>query len=670
MFSQTLKDLGLSEKVLKVICHLYDELKNKDSSSETIWQKISKVLLELKENQKLPFDVHLFLYKAIYPEWNKLPCPAWFPDPSFVLTTNLAKLMDLKKCRDYVELHDWSKNNRSQYWGTMVDILGVQFDVPYKKILDLSDGVENPNWFPGAKLNIANSCFLAQKLGIAIIQQNESGERLSISYQELDKISNQVANALTTELNLKKEDCIAIIMPMTWESVAIYLGILKAGMVCVSIAESFSADEIELRLKITKTKAIFTQDAIIRDHKTLKLYDKIINIENAPVTILISGNSTRNCDVSWKEFIQDQSTAFEAVSCLPSDPINILFSSGTTGDPKAIPWTQTTPIKCASDAFCHHNLQNNDIICWYSSLGWMMGPWLVFAALLNKATIALYTGTPNDKEFGSFIEKNKISILGVVPTLVKHWRETQCMEELDWTNIKVITSTGECSNVEDMLYLMWLCGYRPIIEYCGGTEIGGAYITATVIQPSAPAMFTTPAMGLDFVILDKHNNQGEVALIPPSIGLSTSLVNAGKDHHEIYYADMPETLRRHGDEIVHYQNGYYRMLGRADDTMNLSGIKVSSAEIERVLHEHPSVYESAAIAVPPREGGPLRLVIYVVLKTETDPIQLKLELQTLIKKKLNPLFKISDVCIVPTLTRTASNKVMRRVLRREYQNKD
>ena len=270
-------------------------------------------------------------------------------------------------------------------------------------------------------------------------------------------------------------------------------------------------------------------------------------------------------------------------------------------------------------------------------------------------------------------------MLGLVPSIVSAWRNSGCMEDLDWSSIKVFSSSGECSNIEDMFYLSWLAGHRPIIEYCGGTEIGGAYITGSVIQPSVPAACSTPTLGLDFLIIDeagKPIDNGEVALIPPSIGLSNELIN--KNHHEIYYTNMPkspagQTLRRHGDQIQRLDSNYHRILGRIDDTMNLGGIKVSSAEIERTVNNVPGVSETAAIATTPMGGGPSQLVIYAVTfyatKYTTDPNeldQLKTRMQKEIREHLNPLFKIHDLVVVDSLPRTASNKVMRRVLRDKY----
>ena len=313
-------------------------------------------------------------------------------------------------------------------------------------------------------------------------------------------------------------------------------------------------------------------------------------------------------------------------------------------------------------------------MCWSTNLGWMMGPWLVFSALLNRATIALYYDIPTTRKFGQFVSDSCVTMLGLVPSLVSAWKKSGCMEGLDWSFIRTFSSIGESSNANDMFYLMSLAGYKPIIEYCGGTEIGGGYITGTVVQPSVPAAFTTPALGSEFVILDEEDQEtsnGQVFLIPPSMGLSTQLLN--RDHHEVYYANTPvgpegKKTRRHGDQIELLPNGYYRAHGRVDDAMNLGGIKVSSVQIEEVVNKVPHVVETAAIAVSPPEGGPAKLVIYAMLSEGSTayPDNLKSAMQKEIKDKLNPLFKIFDVVPIKTLPRTASNKVMRRKLRENY----
>lgn len=359
----------------------------------------------------------------------------------------------------------------------------------------------------------------------------------------------------------------------------------------------------------------------------------------------------------------------------PDDAANILFSSGTTGDPKAVPWTHTTPIKCAMDGYLHHDIHPGDVVAWPTNLGWMMGPWLIFASLVNRASMMLYYGSPVSREFCVMVQDTGVTMLGLVPAIVRAWKAADTPHDLDWSHIKVFSSTGEPSNPGDYLYLMSLANYRPVIEYCGGTEIGGGFVCGTVVQPASPSTFTTPAFGISFYILDDKNQEteiGELFLVPPSIGLSNRLIN--RDHHEVYFTDTPpapggELLRRHGDEKQSLPGGYYRALGRADDTMNLGGIKISSAEIERVVTHVEGVSETAAIAVSPPGGGPSQLVVYAVPKPDAKPdkFELRMGMQRAISKGLNPLFKVQDVIVVDSLPRTASNKVMRRVLRKEYE---
>jgi acetyl-CoA synthetase len=462
---------------------------------------------------------------------------------------------------------------------------------------------------------------------------------------------------------------------MTPESVAIYLGIIRAGCVVVSIPDSFSADEIRMRLKLASARLIFTQQELIRGGRRLPLYERVAEAAG-DIGVLVLGEaeaSLRPRDMTWTRFLPADDRC-ESVARDPGDHSNILFSSGTTGEPKAIPWTHTTPIKCASDAYLHDDIRPGDVLAWPTNLGWMMGPWLIYAALVNRATIALYDGAPSGADFGDFVEKTGVTMLGVIPSLVRTWRQSRCMEGKDWSRIRAFSSTGECSNADDMHYLMSLAGNKPIIEYCGGTELGGGYLAGTVLHPAIPATFTTPTLGLDVHILDEEGRPvtvGELFVEPPSIGISVELLNRG--HSETYYERVPrgpqgQVLRRHGDRVERLANGYFRVHGRADDAMILGGIKVSSAEIERAVGTSPLVRESAAVAVAPPGGGPSRLVVYVVAADEHGALEpLHQSIQQAISSRLNPLFKVHEVIAINALPRTASNKVMRRTLRADYE---
>lgn len=605
----------------------------------------------------------------------QMKSPVWAPSQDFIKATNIHWLMNQAGVASYEELHRWSVKSRETFWRLVIERLGIRFQKSFTHILDLSEGVETPNWLVGAQLNVVESCFTAPPDSAAIIHQSEAGEMKVATVSELALLTNQVASNIK-RLGFKPGDALAIVMPMTAEAIAIYLGIIKAGCVAVGIADSFRPREIARRLRLANAKLVFTQDAIIRGQKTLPLYAKLVDAAAPPAIIVSAGSDNeialRVTDSRWEDFLCSRDPV-AAESCKPNDPINILFSSGTTSEAKAIPWSQITPIKCAMDAHFHLNIKEGDVLVWPTNLGWMMGPWLIFGSLLNRATIGIFDGSPTGREFGVFVQQARTTMLGVVPALVKTWRNSNCMAGLDWSSIKVLSSTGECSDAADMRWLMELAGGKPVIEYCGGTEIGGGYITGTLTRPCVPGTFNTPALGLDFVVLDVQGNRssvGEAFIVPSSIGLSTVLLN--QDHHQVYFDGTPRDfngspLRRHGDQIQELGNGYWCALGRADDTMNLAGIKISSAEIEEVLKFVPGVREAAAIAVSPGHG-PGRLVIYAACSdghyaTKTD---LLCSMQQAIGRELNPLFKIHDVVLVEALPRTSSNKIIRRALRERW----
>ena len=657
-------DRSTSERLVKRINLLLASL-----PATACWEEISQTILTPDH----PFPLHQLLYNTVFADWAGAAAPAWFPNEDEVEKTNIAAVMRELKLDSYEALYSWSVYHRADFWRLMIEQLGIQFHRKFSKVVDLSKGDEFPKWLVDARLNIVESCFNAPSDTTAIVFQSEGSTLSRMTYGELNALTNRVANGLV-DAGFEPGDPIAVNMPMHAESVPIYLGIIKAGCVVISIADSFAPDEIQMRLRIANAKGIFTQDYIRRAGKQLPLYAKVVDADAPKAIVLSRGDESpiklRSDDLSWEEFLSD-SDQFDPVDCDPHDHTNILFSSGTTGEPKAIPWTQTTPIKCAADAYLHHDIQQGNVLAWPTNLGWMMGPWLIYASLINQATIALYDGAPTEREFGEFVQNARVTMLGVVPSLVRAWKNTRCMKGLDWQAIKAFSSTGECSNSEDMLFLMSTAGYRPIIEYCGGTEIGGGYLTGTTIQPAAPATFTTPALGLDIVICDEEgqpSDNGEVFVIPPSIGLSTELLNKG--HHEVYFEGTPQLpkmppLRRHGDGVERLADGYYRIHGRVDDTMNLSGIKVSSAEIEEVLNSVSGIHEVAAIAVSPPDGGPSQLVIYAVLLPGANTGSLATSLQSAIRGHLNPLFRIHNVIVVDALPRTASNKIMRRILRDE-----
>ena len=611
------------------------------------------------------------------------PGPAWLPSPADAADTNLGRLLRARGLGRYEDLHRWSAEHRDAFWDLAVRSLGIVFRRPPSRIRNPASPVTHPEWLPGASLNIAESCFGADASRTAIVHASEADATVRrVTYGQLRALSARVAHGLEA-LGIGRGERVALDLPMTPEAVAIYLGTVLSGRSVVGIADASAGPDVEKRVRIGGARAVFTIERYVRDGKAHGIYEKIVEA-HAPRAIVLPEEGQEDAalsrpeDVAWGDFLGDED-AFDAVPCAPSDVTNVLFSSGTTKDPKAILWTHTTPIKAAIDARFHHVVRPDDILAWPTSFGWMMGPWLTYGSLINGAAMALYTGAAQRRAYGEFVSAAGVTMLGVVPKLVRGWKLDRAMEGLDWSRIRRFSSTGETSSPDEMFYLMALAGMKPVIEYCGGTEVGGGYLTGTMVQPCAPSCFTTPALGLDFVLLDEGSpaDRGEVFLIPPSIGLSNELLNY--DHRKEYFEGVPqgprgETLRRHGDQVERLGGGYYRHHGRIDDMVNIYGVKSSAEEIRSVL-THDLVADAKPVAVDVGDTGRHSLVIYAVprdprlLADTATRERLKQDFQKEIKERLNPLLAhVHDVVLVPELPQAGPGKTKTmKALRRDYE---
>ncbi|XP_010276331.1 PREDICTED: probable acyl-activating enzyme 18, peroxisomal isoform X2 [Nelumbo nucifera] len=628
-----------------------------------LWRQLSEGRV-LKPSH--PHALHQLVYYTVYSHWDvstQGPPLYWFPSPLQSKSTNLGRMMEIHGPKllgtsykdpitSFSLFQKFSVQHPEVYWSIVLKELSVIFREDPKCILDTTDKSKHGGtWLSGSVLNIAECCLLPtdcprkQNDSIAVVWRNEGSDDSPINRMTLREFREQVmvvANALDTMFS--KGDAIAIDMPMTVTAVIIYLAIVLAGMVVVSIADSFAAREIATRLRVSKAKGIFTQDFIVRGGRKFPLYSRVLEANPCKAIVVPSigndvGVQLRKHDLSWQDFLSRVAhlprSSYYVPFYQPMESVtNILFSSGTTGDPKAIPWTQLSPIRSAADGWAHVNIQPGDVYCWPTNLGWVMGPILLYSCFLTGATLALYHGSPLSRGFGKFVQDAGVTHLGTVPSIVKAWKTTRCMDGLDWTNIKSFASTGEASNVDDDLWLSSRAFYKPVIECCGGTELASSYIQGSPLQPQAFGAFSTASMTTGFVILDDRG--------------------------------VPLHLRRHGDIIKRTVGGYFVVQGRADDTMNLGGIKTSSVEIERACDRaDENILETAAVSVSPVTGGPEQLVIFVVLKKGSicNADQLKMKFSRAIQRDLNPLFKVSLVKIVPEFPRTASNKLLRRVLR-------
>ncbi|KAF9603859.1 hypothetical protein IFM89_038117 [Coptis chinensis] len=631
--------------------------------AKEVWREICEQRLLQPSH---PHGLHQLVYYSVYSQWDASsngPPLYWFPSRVQSKLTNLGRVMEVhgpkllgESYKDPVTsfslFQNFSVQHPEVYWSIALKELSVKFLKEPKCMLDTTDKSKHGGtWMPGAVLNIAECCLLPsnnlrkQDDSVVVVWRDEGFDDSPVNTLTLKELRNQVmmvANAL--DATFSKGDAIAIDMPMTVTAVIIYLAIVLAGYVVVSIADSFATKEIATRLRVSKAKGIFTQDFIVRGGKKFPLYSRVVQTNPLKVIVVPAvgkdvETELREHDLSWGKFLSriDQlrwSSYYNPVYQPIESVTNILFSSGTTGEPKAIPWTQLSPIRCAADSWAHCNCEAGDVFCWPTNLGWVMGPILLYSCFLTGTALALYHGSPLDRGFGKFIQDAGVTHLGTVPSLVKTWKNNTRMEGLDWTKIKSFASTGEVSNVDDDLWLSSRSYYKPIIECCGGTELSSSYIQGSLLQPQALEALSAASMTTGFVILFENGNAypndqpcvGEVGLFPIYMGATDRLVNA--DHEEVYFKGMP--MYKGMVRIIHCLSqslnlDNYICTGQgADDTMNLGGIKTSSVEIERVCDQaDENVLETAAISVTP----------------------------------------VSYVKIVSEFPRTASNKLLRRVLR-------
>ncbi|KAH9789184.1 putative acyl-activating enzyme 18 (peroxisomal) [Citrus sinensis] len=527
-----------------------------------------------------PHGLHQLLYYSVYNDWDASingPPLYWFPSLDQSKLTNLGHAMEIHGPKflgamykdpftSFSLFQKFTVEHPEAYWEIVLKEISVKFHEAPKCILDRTDKSKHGGtWLPGSVLNVAECCLLPSSRlrkeddSVAVVWREDRCDDSSVNrmtYKELRERVMLVANALDTMFS--KGDAIAIDMPMTVHAVIIYLAIILAGYVVVSIADSFAAREIATRLRVSKAKesrlcvitlvwklksafnlysGFYTQRrekiSFIQKHNGYSslLYSKVA--EAGPLKAVVLpvigddvGIQLRQQDVSWKDFLScvdyHPGPKYYPPVYRPVDSvINILFSSGTTGEPKAIPWTQLSPIRCAAEAWGHIDMKVGDVYCWPTNLGWVMGPIILFSSFLSGAALALYHGSPLERSFGKFVQDSGVSVFGS------------------------FASTGETSNVDDDLWLASKAYYKPIIECCGGTELASSYIQGSMLQPQAFGAFSTATMTTGFVILDElgvpyPDDQpcvGEVGLFPLYLGATDRLLNA--DHEEVYFSGMP-----------------------------------------------------------------------------------------------------------------------------------
>lgn len=556
----------------------------------------------------------------------------------------LSDFLRLSGHSSFDEMYRWSVRDVAGFTELVIRFLGIQFDRPFEQVLDVSRGIEWPLWCRGGEMNIAHSCL--RHAGLAVIAENESGEAVQLSYGDLREAVQSAAAALKAE-GIERGDRVAIYLPMRAETVVVLLACAWIGAIAVPLFSGYGPAAISERLNQTGAKAIVTCAGFQHGGKTIQLIGIAQRAAERVIALPLKQDGQR----------------VDPESVDPEHPLMILFSSGTTGEPKGIVHSHCSfPIKAAQDMALQMDVHAGDRISWITDLGWMMGPWLIYGGLILGATVVLREGAvdwPSPEALWQFTGRNHLDVLGVSPSLVRRLAEFGKPEARDLSSLRYFASSGEPWDPASWEWLHTQVRDEPvpIINYSGGTEISGGILANHPLAPMKPCGFAAACPGMAADIAEG----GELVIRAPWIGQARGFWNAPDRYLETYWSRIPGVWV-HGDWAARDEDGTWFILGRSDDTLKIAGKRVGPAEVEAIVCAHPEVTEAAAIGVPHTQKGTALVVVCV----GTERAGLAAELRSYVGQQLGKPLQPERVCFVSALPKTRNGKTVRRVIRAAY----
>ena len=614
---------------------------------------------------------------------------AWRPDERTIAESNLTALMRALGCADYDDLVARSAAEPEWFWDALIRHLDFRFYEPYGAVLDTSDGIEWARWCVGGKTNLVLNCIDRWRgTGTwskpAVVWDGESGETRTWSYAELDAEICRLANALRA-LGIGEGDVVALYMPMLPEAPAAFFAIAKVGAVVMPLFSGFAADAMAARMGDADAKAIITADGGYRRGKAIDMkamVDQAIaqvpSVEHVIVLrhVGIEVAWTEGRDHRWSDLVAPQAPEAPTAVLDAEAPVMIVYTSGTTGMAKGTVHAHCGfGVKCALDFRICLDARASDRCIWVTDMGWLMGPILVTGPTLAGATMVLMEGAPNyptPDRLWRLLGAHRVSFLGIAPTVVRALiNETaEGIGGHDFSGLRLIASTGEPWNHDSWLWAFHNIGggRLPILNYTGGTEVGGGILSATVIHPMKPCSFAGPVPGSGAAVVDAAGRDlgpgevGELVMRQPSIGLTRGLWRDPERYLETYWRKIPG-LWVQGDFASIDADGFWYVFGRSDDTINVAGKRTGPAELESILLETGLIEEAAVIGVPDAIKGSALVCACVGGARDAATAQ---ALSDAVAAKLGHAFRPREIVFVEALPKTRSMKIMRRVVRAIY----
>ena len=601
----------------------------------------------------------------------------------------------IKHLEEYYQVYRKSVRNPEDFWEEIAEEHFL-WRKKWDTVLNWDFKKPEVKWFEGAKLNITENCMdrhlatRGDKTAILFEPNDPNEDAEHITYKQLYHRVNQFANVLK-EQGVKKGDRVCIYVPMIPELAISVLACARIGAIHSVVFAGFSAKALSTRINDSDCKMVITADGAYRGAKTIDLkgiVDEALESCNGVETVLVAKRIHSNITMKdgrdhWLQPLLDAASDQCAAEVMDAeDPLFILYTSGSTGKPKGM--VHTTAGYMVYTAYTFKNAfqyKENDVYWCTADIGWITGhSYIVYGPLANGATTVLFEGVPSYPDYGRFwdiVDKHKVTQFYTAPTAIRALAKqgVEIVEKYDLSTLKVLGSVGEPINEEAWHWYNDNIGKNksPIIDSWWQTETGGIMITPIpYVTPTKPTYATLPFIGIQPCLMDENGaelkgNQvdGHLCIKFPWPSIARTIWGNHQRYKDTYFSTY-ENKYFTGDGALRDEVGYYRITGRVDDVIIVSGHNLGTAPIEDAINEHPAVAESAIVGFPHDVKGSA-LYGYITLKDAGETRNhdnLRKEINQLISDRIGPISKLEKIQFTNGLPKTRSGKIMRRILRK------
>ena len=609
----------------------------------------------------------------------------------------------IENLEQYFKHYNKSIREPRKFWGKIAEENFTWFQ-QWDNVFDFNLADADIKWFTNAKVNIVKNCIdrhlakRGEKTAIIFEPNDPLETALHITYNELYQRVCKMANVLR-EQGIKKGDRVCIYLPMIPELAVSILACARIGAIHSVVFAGFSATAVASRINDSNCKLVITSDGGYRGNKTIDLKgiidEALLSCPGVSTVLVVKRTNTtvqmQEGRDQWLQPLLEEASDNNVAEIMDAeDPLFILYTSGSTGKPKGMVHTTAGYMVYTAYTFKNvFNYEENDIFWCTADIGWITGhSYILYGPLLNGATTVIFEGVPSYPDFSRFwetVEKHKVTQFYTAPTAIR----ALAKENLDFVqkyamnSLKVIGSVGEPINEEAWhWYNDHVGGKRaPIVDTWWQTETGGILISPIAyVTPTKPTYASMPLPGIQPILMDDKQNEivenqvaGSLCIKFPWPGIARTIWGDHQRYKDTYFSTFPGKFFT-GDGALRDEVGYYRITGRVDDVVIVSGHNLGTAPIEDAINEHPAVAESAIVGFPHDIKGNA-LYGFVILK-ETgeyrDRVNLSKEINQHIADRIGPIAKLDKIQFVSGLPKTRSGKIMRRILRKiaegEYSN--